>query len=116
LPPLLTSDRAIFGSNGLKKRGGQLILPIGPRHLFCAFHDKSYQEEVEAMPAELLVDTARKLITVRAQSHVYANNMKEAEFVAKWLGYERVATLGEQLANGWLAEQASITTPVSPEN
>jgi hypothetical protein len=112
LPPLLTSDRAIFMSNGLKKYDGQLILPIGPRHLFCAFHDKSYEEEVQAMPADLLVDTARKLLAVRAQRHVYANNMKETEFVSKWLGYEKVATLGEKLANGWLTEQASITTPV----
>ena len=60
----------------------------------------------------MLVDTARKLIAVRAQKHVYANNMKETEFVSKWLGYEKVATLGEKLANGWLAENASITTPV----
>jgi hypothetical protein len=115
LPPLLTSDRAIFSSNGLKKYDGQLIMPLGPRHMFCAFHDKDYEKEVQNMPAKLLVDTARKLITVRAQAHVYANNMKETEFVSKWLGYEKIASMGEQLANGWKAEQTSITNPAPPQ-
>lgn len=111
LPSLLTSDRAIFSSNGIKKYGGQLILPIGPRHLFCAFNDKGYEAEVQSMPPEQIVDVARKLITVRAQHFVYANNTKETDFVTEWLGYEKVATLGEQLTKGWKAEQASITMP-----
>lgn len=96
--PLLSSDRPLFSSNGIKKPSGQLILPIGPRHCFCAFNDDAYAAEVSAMPADELVDTTRKLITVRAKRHVYGSTEGEAGFLQKWLGYERVPSMGELLA------------------
>src|SRR3989344_3504285 len=113
LPPLLTSDRALFSSNGIKKRNGQLLLPLGPRHLFCAFHDKNFEAEIQAEPADHLVDMARKLVTVRAQAHVYADNMKETAFVSKWMGYEKSASIGEVLANNWKAKHTSVASPPS---
>jgi hypothetical protein len=103
-PPLLTSDRPLFSSNGLVKENGQLILPLGPRHFFAAFTHKEYAEQVMLSPADELVDMARKLATVRAQKFVYASTPHEKEFVAKWLAYEQVASIGETLAKGWQPE------------
>jgi hypothetical protein len=88
----------------LVKENGQLILPLGPRHFFAAFTHKEYAEQVMLSPADELVDMARKLATVRAQKFVYASTPHEKEFVAKWLAYEQVASIGETLAKGWQPE------------
>lgn len=99
---LITSDRAIFSSNGLKKENGQIILPLGPDHLFCAFNDKGFLAKVQQEEAGLLLDLTRKLMAVRAQRFIYANSTKEHDFVDKWLGYEKVPSMGEALARKWL--------------
>lgn len=96
-PPLVTSDRPLFSSNGLKKKNGQILLPIGPRHCFCAFNDPDVVRDVAAMPAEILVESLRQHIAVRAQAYVYASSGDEAGFVKQWLGYERVPSMGEVL-------------------
>lgn len=99
--PFLISDRPVFMSNGLGKESGQILMPLGPRHLFLAFYDESYARGVMQMPAEETVDMARKLMAVRAQKHVYASTTHEREFLKTWLGYEKVSSIGETLAANW---------------
>lgn len=99
---LITSDRAIFASNGLAKENGQIILPLGPEHVFCAFHSKSFLAQLQQEDAAHLHDLVRKLMAARAQRYVYASNTKEHDFVGKWLGHEQTPSLGESLAQKWL--------------
>jgi hypothetical protein len=101
---LITSDRAIFASNGLAKPTGQIILPLGPEHVFCAFNDQSFLAKVQQEDASYLHDLVRKLMAVRARRYIYAATGKEHDFVAKWLGYEQVPSLGESLSKKWLAD------------
>ena len=100
-PPLLISDRPLFSSNGLKKRDGQLLLPLGPHALFCAFHDKRFADEIKAQPAEHIVRSVRQLTSVRAHRYVFGSTAYEHDYLRDWLGYERVPTMGETLAQNW---------------
>ncbi|AYG95617.1 DUF4238 domain-containing protein [Brevundimonas naejangsanensis] len=101
--PFLTSDRPIFTSNGIGKENGQILLPIGPRHLFMAFWDRGFARDVTRSPVHHTIDLARKFVTVRAQKYVYASTADESEFVRSWFGYERVTSIGETLAANWAA-------------
>ncbi len=99
---LITSDRAIFASNGWSKPTGQIILPLGPNHVFCAFNDQSFLAQLQQEDAAYLHDLVRKLMAVRARRYIYAATGKEHDFVEKWLGYEQIPSLGESLAKKWL--------------
>jgi hypothetical protein len=87
LPPdggheLLTSDRPVVHTNGLRAKGGHLALPIGPRKLFLAAIEISTVEAICRSDPRALTKEMNTLVTESAARFVYGTDDAQLRFVS----------------------------------
>lgn len=85
---LLTSDRPVIRTNGIKEPEGHIALPIGPHRLFIAARDPGYADLLAKIPPKDLVRESNKQVVQGAHKYVYSQNEAQAKFIHKHHGQE----------------------------
>ena len=80
---LLTSDRPVIRSNGLKTEGGHLALPIGPRKLFVAARDEAALRAILNLSVRQLVRECNRQMCNYAVKYVYGVDDTQISFISK---------------------------------
>jgi hypothetical protein len=83
---LLTSDRPVVMTNGIKGPDSHIVVPISPRKMFVAAHTRKKLEEINAMGAKSLARTCNEVVTSQAHRFVYGTDDSQLGFVANRLG------------------------------
>jgi len=81
---LLTSDRPLWVSTGLKKPNCLLALPLSPTRIFFASHKRSYQRTLKSIGANRLARRCNESLASQASRFVYGT--AEASFIDRRLG------------------------------
>lgn len=83
---LLTSDRPVILTNGLKRTDGHLALPIGPSKLFVAAYSTDYLRELHRTPIRMIVTQCNNHSVQSACRYVYASDHSQADFIRSKFG------------------------------
>jgi hypothetical protein len=83
---LLTSDRPVIRTNGLKQAGGHIALAIGPTKLFLAARDILSMHELQKMTPNAVVRNYNKQVVEGSGGFVYAADRSQTSFVERWIG------------------------------
>jgi len=78
---ILTSDRPLVMTNGIKSARGHLVLPIGPRLAFAMFDNVKIEKEILNFPQNELVKQMNTMIVSRAVKYVYGTDDRQLRFV-----------------------------------
>lgn len=84
--PLLTSDRPVLITNGLDKPNGQLLIPIGPRTLFCAVRNTQTRSGILSIPHRDLSMQINRSIVSQSVSYVYGSDDAQQHFIEMHMG------------------------------
>ena len=76
---LLTSDKPIIASNGLKQTGAYLAIPIGPRKLFLATRNEETRRDL--LVDTRLADNSNNSVVRRAVRFVYGSDSTAVRFM-----------------------------------
>ena len=85
-PAFLTSDRPIIRTNGLDQEGDHIALPIGPRLLFIASHDRGLLDGVLRTNQIALVKECNRQVVEGASRFVYGIDQNQARFIQNRFG------------------------------
>jgi hypothetical protein len=83
---LLTSDRPVIRTNGIKEPGGHIALPIGPNLLFIAANDPVVIDQIARVPTKELVRASNAAVVEGAHRFVYSRDTAQENFIRKWHG------------------------------
>jgi hypothetical protein len=84
---LLTSDRPVVMTNGLRYDNSQIILPISPYHVFVATNTEQTERYIEMVFARgQMIQQVNERVTLQARKYVYALDDAQSSFVSKRLG------------------------------
>jgi hypothetical protein len=114
---LLTSDRPIVITNGIKHFNSQILLPISPYHLFVATNN----DETEKFIADVwgrgeVIPQINERVACQSRKYVYADDHAQLNFVSKRLGLRHTAdpienlTREQMIASAKSARQPSETS------
>lgn len=78
---LLTSDRPVIRTNGIKEPGGHIALPIGPHRLFIAASEIGVANELSKTAAKELVRASNIQVVEGACKFVYSQNEAQGKFI-----------------------------------
>lgn len=95
---LLSSDRPVIMTNGLLIPQGHIALPIGPKRLFIASHNKNVIREIVNTPLNKIVKESNENVTEYAQRFVYANSDTQIRFIQNRMSTKKRERLIEILA------------------
>jgi hypothetical protein len=84
--PLLTSDRPVIMTNGLRKRDAFIVLPISPWRLLVGTKDDETFETFSSMPRHDLAEAVNNQVTQQAYKFVFGLDGSQLRFVANRLG------------------------------
>lgn len=91
--PLLTSDRPIVMSNGLRVRDAHLVLPISPTAIFVAEREPDSPNAVRKLAKTVnLAEGLNNLIVRQARKYVWGTNDRQLRFVTNRFGERWVST------------------------
>ncbi len=82
--PMLTSDRPIIMSNGLRQPGAHLIIPISPCRAFALTDTQETAHRLQATGS--FVERVNDLVVRQARRFVYGTDDRQLRFVANRLG------------------------------
>jgi hypothetical protein len=85
---LLTSDRPIVMTNGLKQPDSHIVVPISPRKMFVAAHTRKKIDEINSMGADALAKTCNEVVVSQSHRFVYGTDDRQIRFVDNRLGRE----------------------------
>ncbi len=84
---LLTSDRPVLMTNGLKEENSQIIIPISPWHVFVATNNAKTERYVESVFARgQMIQQVNERVTLQSRKYVYGLDDSQLAFVSKRLG------------------------------
>lgn len=108
--PLLTSDRPMVMSNGLRAENGHIALPLSPTHLFIAAKDRAVAENFWRLTPNQMSREVNRNVVQGAHRFVYAQTDSQRLFIERNIGiapqwrpsstFHRQAD--ERLPAGWL--------------
>lgn len=87
-PDLLTSDRPVAMTNGLRYEKSHIFLAIGPRRIFLATNSPIQIETLKSSKLRQIVLEYNRVIVRAAQKYAYARSDSLLPFVAKHFGKE----------------------------
>ncbi|GHA13193.1 hypothetical protein GCM10007989_04720 [Devosia pacifica] len=82
----LTSDRPVIRTAALLRKGGHLLLPIGPRKLFLAATDDTMAAGLSKVRPRDLVAYVNQAVTEGAANYVYAVDERQSRFIHNRFG------------------------------
>jgi Protein of unknown function (DUF4238) len=100
---LLTSDRPIHMPIVLERRDAYILLPIGPKDLFIAANDDSYQRDLLKVDHSNLVRKINESTVAQAREFVWGVDSSALSFVRK-----RISTLPDRVIVTEKAREQSI--------
>jgi hypothetical protein len=83
---LLTSDRPVIMTNGIKGDDGHIAIPISPRKLFVAANTRKKITEINGLGAKRLARSCNEVVVGQAHRYVYSTNDRQTAFVEARLG------------------------------
>jgi hypothetical protein len=83
-----TSDRPVVMTGGIGRKGGHLVIPIGPKKLFLAFADSEIEREIKGRSAADLVGTVNNRVVRRAIKFAWSTSAKPLDFMQRHLSVE----------------------------
>lgn len=83
---LLTSDRPIVMTEGIKVPDAYLMIPISPQILFMAVREKKTAEKYVAMPPNKLVEAMNDRVCSQSRKFVYGVDDSQYRFVQNRFG------------------------------
>lgn len=89
---MLTSDRPIIMTNGLRQKDAHIVIPISPTVLFHASRYQSTCDWINSLSSDVVVETVNAKVAEQAIKYVYGVNDKQLRFVANRLGKKVRAT------------------------
>lgn len=105
-PSLLTSDRPVVRTNGLKAEGGHIGLPIGPRLLFIASHDTRFLDGLLRSDQAGLVKECNRQSVEGAVRFVWGTDERQHRFIENRLGRSPQPRLIDQIISRRMRERA----------
>ncbi|CAA2108991.1 hypothetical protein MBUL_04484 (plasmid) [Methylobacterium bullatum] len=96
-PTLLTSDRPVVISNGLKNEDSHVILPIGPKTIFYAVNSQSVLNFLMIRPPAEIAEALNTAVTHQAVKYVYGQWDNQLPFVQQHMGAKRLPSLLERM-------------------
>jgi hypothetical protein len=84
--PLLTSDRPVITSNGIKYDDSYIIVPLSPTALFVAVNTLQQEQRIRSMPVTDFVQKVNDVVCTQAQQYVYGTDDRQLRFVSNRLG------------------------------
>ena len=94
----LTSDRPLLITGDLGETDSYLMIPIGPKLLFAAVHNRETQARIERRDPAELVSAINRLVTGRAKDYVYGSDDSHLDDVRRHFGRRRATSIFERLA------------------
>lgn len=83
---LLTSDRPVITSNGLKYPNSYISVSLSPNALFLAVNAPQEEQRIQNIPVTDLIKEVNSTVCKQAQKYVYGTNDRQLRFVANRLG------------------------------
>jgi hypothetical protein len=83
---LLTSDRPVVVSNGIKYGHSYIIVPLSPISLFLAVNTIQMEQHIRSLPVMDFVHEVNNIVCKQAQKFVYGTDNRQLRFVANRLG------------------------------
>jgi len=83
---ILTSDRPIIMTNGLKGPDDHLVLPIGPRMLFIATNNIEMENRIRTIDAGIMMAQVNNRVASQARRYVWGTDNRQLRFVENRLG------------------------------
>lgn len=83
---MLTSDRPIIMTNGLRHRDSHIVIPLSPTVLFHASRHQSVCDQINSLSSDVVVETVNGKVAEQAIKYVYGVDDKQLRFVANRLG------------------------------
>jgi hypothetical protein len=91
---LLTSDRPVIMTNGLKYADSHIVMPMGPAHLFLAANNTETEHQLRKLGARELAQRANDRVARQAKKYVYGRDGRQLRFVENRLGHGDVQFIG----------------------
>jgi Protein of unknown function (DUF4238) len=96
--PLLTSDRPVIITNGIRHSNGQIILPISPYHAFVATNNVETEDYIKSVWHERqAIPQINHHVACQSRKYVYGSDATQLSFVCKRLGLKHTADPLENL-------------------
>jgi hypothetical protein len=83
---LLTSDRPVITSNGIKYDNSFIIVPLSPVSLFLAVNTIQQEQHMRSIPVMDFVQEVNNIVCTQAQQYVYSTDDRQLRFVSNRLG------------------------------
>ncbi|UWU75922.1 DUF4238 domain-containing protein [Bradyrhizobium huanghuaihaiense] len=87
---ILTSDRPIIMTNGLKADDSHMVMALSPQHMLVIAATEKVAKEVTSMPSLEIVQTWNDRMARQARKYVYGTNNRHLRFVENRLGEKLV--------------------------
>jgi hypothetical protein len=84
--PLLTSDRPIIMTNGLRVENAHIVIPISPTQIFIAAKESRTFEYIRSIRSDELVRSVNNKVSEQAVKYVYGIDDRQLRFVRNRLG------------------------------
>jgi hypothetical protein len=83
---ILTSDRPIIMTNGLRADDSHMVMALSPKHMLCIAATEKVAHDVTSMPPAEIVQTWNDRMARQARMFVYGQNDRHLRFVENRLG------------------------------
>ena len=90
---LMTSNRPVVMTNGLKVAGGYIVLPVGPRALLTMTYDDEARRILQGTTTDQLVEDVNRTVGRHAMKFVYATSGERKAFVEEHMEKEDAPSL-----------------------
>lgn len=106
---LLTSDRPVVMTNGLRHDNAQIILPISPWHVFVSTNNLKTERYIEDVFARgEMIQQINERVTLQSRRYVYGMSDAQFTFVSRRLGKAYTASPleadEEERRVGWISQ------------
>ena len=92
--PLLTSDRPVVMSDGIKYDHSYIIVPISSTALFLAVNTQETERKIQEIPIQDLIKTVNHTVVSQAVKFVYGSDERQLCFIRNRLGRKPAQFIG----------------------
>ncbi len=89
----LISDGVPIRTNGLATDGAHYAIPLSPRRLLVAAHQKKTLRDISAMTTKDLVTQVNRWIVEKAENFVAATDKRQERFIRNRFGVDQIAPM-----------------------
>jgi hypothetical protein len=94
---MLTSDRPLVHTQSLNARDSHLLLPIGPRRLLAAAHERKFVDYLQGWGLNALVKRVNEYVVGSADRYVFGSHDRQLRFIQNRMSTEKSASLVDRL-------------------